>query len=250
MPKLSVSISRVSVDGLKLMILSAGFLLNFVGWLTWCRSIHRFLGCSELFCCLRLCWLPMDFSPSQVHLERSLGWVSWWMSCSCLAVHCLLVLQFSWKRWVFDLGIVLRLSTSISVMFLRFLGLSSQLFRPGDCLSCRIRMIPLIPLFGSQLGLLHRAESIWYCFFSQFDFFKEVVSRVVIGIFVQFLGINGLEVCVVFNDIIRCSRVVVKVWLVWDEFFPFLDSWIAHFFPSCLSILHMLLGAFDYANPA
>ena len=31
MPKLSASISRVSVDGLKLVILSADFLLNFVG---------------------------------------------------------------------------------------------------------------------------------------------------------------------------------------------------------------------------
>ena len=32
MPKLSVSISRVSVEGLKLVILSADFLLNFVGF--------------------------------------------------------------------------------------------------------------------------------------------------------------------------------------------------------------------------
>ena len=31
MPKLSVSISRVSVEGLKLVILSADLLLNFVG---------------------------------------------------------------------------------------------------------------------------------------------------------------------------------------------------------------------------
>ena len=32
MPKLSVSISRVSVDGLKLVILSADFLLNLLGF--------------------------------------------------------------------------------------------------------------------------------------------------------------------------------------------------------------------------
>ena len=44
MPKLSVSISRVSVEGLKLVILSADFLLNFVGWLIDVTSLDPFVS--------------------------------------------------------------------------------------------------------------------------------------------------------------------------------------------------------------